>query len=83
MSTDHPQYRAKEVCDEMDHVALINLADWCGSSSETHDAAMGLPVSGSVHLTGKVYTRDANIIYSALESVVARRRSLGHELEDL
>lgn len=59
---------AREVCDEMDHVSLVNLADWYGSFTEAHDAAMGLQLAGSVHSTPKGYARDADVMFSALTS---------------
>jgi lysophospholipase L1-like esterase len=59
---------AREVCDEMDHVSYINLADWYGSFAEAHDASLNLQLSGSVHSNSRGYGRDADIIFSALNS---------------
>ena len=59
---------AQQVCDEMDHVSMLNLADWYGSFTDAHDAAMGLQLASSVHSTPTGYARDADIIFSALTS---------------
>lgn len=59
---------AKQVCDEMDHVSFINLADFYGSFADAHDSAINLQLSGSVHSTSRGYGRDAEAIFRAITS---------------